>query len=295
MSKIDLHIHTSYSNDGEFAPEEIAAQCQAQDMNLIAITDHNSVRGALQDSDWPSMRILSGIEMDCTYCNHNFHLLGYGIQHTCPEFVQIEEDIVKQEKSAAQQRIHLFRKAVNIPIHDEDILDASPDGIVPGELIAQIVLAREDAMQYEILHPYLPGGSKSDMPNVRFYWDFFAEGKEAYVPIHYLSLPDAAALIHRTGGFAVLAHPGQNLGNDRILLRKILTEKLDGIEVFSSYHSQEEAAFYLETARAHKLLVTCGSDFHGKHKPSIRLGQHGAALCDKELLSDIESYLSNRP
>lgn len=45
MSKIDLHIHSNYSDDGEYSPEEILLQCKAQGMELIAITDHNSVKG----------------------------------------------------------------------------------------------------------------------------------------------------------------------------------------------------------------------------------------------------------
>lgn len=106
-------------------------------------------------------------------------------------------------------------------------MPASGDGEYSScEIMAQcrseIVLARGDAQQYEILRPYLPGGGKSDMPYVRFYWDFFSEGKMAYVPVHYLPLPEAVALIHRAGGIAVLAHPGQNLGGDDTLLRACL-------------------------------------------------------------------------
>lgn len=290
MSKIDLHIHSKYSDDGEYSPKEIIAQCKEQGMELVAITDHNSVKGvplALEAAD--KLKVLSGIELDCTYRGKNFHLLGYNIDYTCKEFSKIEEDIFRQEKDAAEEKIHLFQKTTGVLVNKEEILNASCDGVVTGELIAEVVLAKENAKEYEILHPYLSGGEKSDMPNVRFYWDFFSEGKPAYVPIHYVSLPDAVKLIHNTGGVAVLAHPGQNVGRDRALLTGIISEKIDGMEIFSSYHSKNDVTYYLEIAEQKHLLVTCGSDYHGKHKPNIKLGGHGAIWDDNRLIGAFDA------
>lgn len=286
MTGIDLHIHSSYSDDGEFTPQEIVAQCMAQDMKLIAITDHNSVRGvaeARQAAD--GLKVIPGVELDCTYENRNFHLLGYSFDYTRKEFAQIEQNILRQEKAAAEEKIRLFTKASGIPLHPPDIIAAAKDGIVTGELIAEFVLALDNAANYAILSPYLPGGAKSDMPYVRFYWDYFSEGRPAYVPIQYPTLPEAAALIHSAGGIAVLAHPGQNLKEEDTLLSGIIAEGIDGIEVFSSYHSRPAAEYYLDIARRHKLLVTCGSDYHGKNKPNIKLGAHGAWLEDTVILS----------
>lgn len=286
MSRIDLHIHTSYSGDGEFSPEEIVAQCRKQNMELIAITDHNSVRGVSEALKAATdICVISGVELDCTYSGRNFHLLGYCFDHTRREFDQIEQNILQQEKAAAEQKIQMFRMASGIPVVAEEVMKAAENGVVTGELIAQIVLAREDAQRYEILHPYLPGGAKSDMPNVRFYWDFFSEGKAAYVPIHYLSLTEAVELVHSAGGAAVLAHPGQNLAGDDALLKGIILENIDGIEVFSSYHSKETAQHYLEAAEQNNLFVTCGSDFHGEHKPSIQLGGHRAFWEDQKIMA----------
>lgn len=292
MSKIDLHIHSCFSGDGEFLPREIIARCKALDMELVAIADHNSVRGVAEAMDEAGeLKVISGVELDCTYEGRNFHLLGYGFDYTREEFDAVEQDILRQERDAAKEKIRLFQNATGLPVNEEEVFAAADNGVVTGELIAQLLLAREDAGQYETLRPYLPGGAKSDMPNVRFYWDFFSEGKPACVPIKYLSLRDAAALIHSAGGIAVLAHPGQNLGGDDRLLEGIISEKIEGIEVFSSYHSREEAAHYLDIAVRNNLLVTCGSDFHGRHKPNIVLGGHGAQWKDHELLAGMKKKL----
>lgn len=291
MSKIDLHIHSNISGDGEYPPEKIVEECRNSGMEMIAVTDHNSVRGvAGAMSRSTGLQVLSGIELDCIYGGRNFHMLGYGIDHTDNRYDVIEQDILEQEQKAAREKIRLFVKATGIPVDEEEMISASFNGIVTGEQIGEYVLEREDAGQYEILRPYLPGGKKSDMPNVRFYWDFFSEGKAAYTPIQYLQLPDAVKLIHNTGGIAVLAHPGQNKAREDILY-SIISEDIDGIEAFSSYHNKEEMEYYLGVAEERCLLVTCGSDFHGKHKPKIKLGGHGAEWSDERLISEINRLI----
>lgn len=70
----------------------------------------------------------------------------------------------------------------------------------------------------------------------------------------------------------MLAYPGNNVKENRDLLKSIISYGIKGIEVYSSYHSKEQVEFYKEFALNNKLLITCGSDFHGKTKPSIYLG-----------------------
>lgn len=288
MSTIDLHIHSNISRDGEYPPETIVSMCRTQQIKLAAVTDHNSVRGvskAIAAAD--GIRIIPGVELDCTYEGRNFHLLGYGFDYTCQEYDSIEQDILRQEKNIAEEKVRLFRRATGLPVNILEVLSLSQDGVLTAEMIAEFVLSREYASQYRILHPYLKGGEKSDMPNVRFYWDFFSEGKAAWVPVSYISLPNAVSLIHRTGGVAVLAHPGQNLGNDTHLLPGIVKAGIDGIEAYSSYHSASASAYYAKAAKEYHLFVTCGSDFHGRHKPQIFLGGHGSPLDDQELLAGL--------
>ena len=297
MSKIDLHIHSAASDDGEYTALEIVALCTAQGMELIAVTDHNSVRSVTAAQSTASscgLHVLSGVELDCTHKGRNFHLLGYGFDHTRKEFAQIEQEILDQEKTAAREQIRLVQSATGIPVDEGEVMAAAADGVVPGELIAEILLSKEEAGQYELLRPYLAGGAKSDMPNVRFYWDFFSEGKPAYVPVRYISLADAVSLIHDAGGIAVLAHPGQNLDlSETELLNSILFREVDGIEAFSSYHNEETSAHYVNVAVKNRLLINCGSDFHRKHKPSIKLGGHGASWEDSRIMEVLENHLKS--
>ena len=300
MSKVDLHIHSIKSSDGEFPVGDILEMCKSAGMKLISITDHNSVKGVseskeLAETTGAGIKVLSGVELDCTYKGSFFHLLGYGFDHIRKEFSEIEEDILNQEKAAGKERIRLFQETTRIPLDATAILNAAQGGIVPGELIGEHALAKENAKDYAVLLPYLPGGEKSDMPYVRIYWDFFAPEKAAYVPVWFISLQDAIKLIHSAHGIAVLAHPGQNLDGNIKLLNDIIAEGIDGIEVYSSYHSADEAACFLDIARENNLLVSCGSDFHGKTKPAIQVGGHGSLLEDQEVIESFHLKLGQLP
>ncbi len=275
MTKIDLHIHSINSADAEFSVEDIMEMCEKEDMKIVSISDHNTVRGvdkAIKLGIEKKIKVLSGIEIDCVYDDINFHLLGYGFDYTDKRFLEIENYIVDKEKSIASEKIYRFKKATDIDIKEEEVFDIAQDGIVTGEIIAEIVLNRDDAILNPILKPYLKGGDKSDMPYVNFYWDFFAKGKQAYVPVQYMRLNDAKNIIHETGGISVLAHPGQNLKDNFQLIDKIIKEGIKGIEVFSSYHSISEIEFFYDKAIEYNLVITCGSDFHGKNKPQIKIG-----------------------
>lgn len=133
------------------------------------------------------------------------------------------------------------------------------------------------------LSPYRPGGDRSDNPYVNFYWDYYAPGKPCYVKMEYPSMEEIIGIIHRNHGKAVLAHPGVNLKGNGHLLGEILDLGMDGIEAFSSYHTPEQAAEFNRQAQKHHLFTTCGSDYHGKTKPSVRLGGYGKLPSDFRL------------
>ena len=90
--------------------------------------------------------------------------------------------------------------------------------------------------------------------------------------MEFMSLSEAIELIYAAGGLPVLAHPGNNVKEGEELLRDIVQAGIVGMEVYSSYHSIEQIQFYSRQAEKYDLIKTLGSDFHGKTKPSIKLG-----------------------
>ena len=96
---IDLHMHSQYSDDGEFAPEELVRQCCECDITVMSVTDHNCARAngeAEQAAQRYGIRYIPGIEIDCTYKGVDFHVLGYGIDWRSEDFASVEENIRHQ-------------------------------------------------------------------------------------------------------------------------------------------------------------------------------------------------------
>lgn len=276
MSKIDLHMHSCFSDDGELTPEEIIDRAIKNNVEIISISDHNSVRAvdrALSYSKNKNITVIPGIEIDCTFNNRNLHLLGYNIDYKSKDFYNIEEDILSQEKKASKEKIRLIKEYTNLNIFEDEVIKRSSNGVVTGELIAEILLEDSENRKSLILKPYLEGGNRSDMPYVNFYWDYFAQGKPAYVPIKFISLKEAIRLIHKNGGKAVIAHPGNNLKDKLDLIDNLIEEGIEGIEVFSSYHTKEQIEYFYTKAIKNNMIITCGSDFHGKTKPNIEIGR----------------------
>lgn len=289
MKKLDLHIHSCFSDDGELTVEEIIDMAVYRNIEIISITDHNSTRAiepALTYAKDKNIKIMPGIEIDCTFKDLNLHVLGYNIDYKNKCFAELESNILNQERIASNEKIDKIIKYTGLNLDKSEVLKGSHNGIVTGELIAEILLEDATNRKSPILKPYMEDGSRSDMPYVNFYWDYFAKGKLAYVPIEYISLKEALNIIHNNGGFAVIAHPGNNLKQDLSIIDKIISEGIDGIEVFSTYHTNSQIDYFYNKAIESSLKITCGSDFHGKNKPNIQMGNFG---CKSDLLNNIVS------
>ena len=86
-------------------------------------------------------------------------------------------------------------------------------------------------------------------------------------------------------GIPTLAHPLYMKEDDII---KLINAGLKGIEVFSSYHNSEKIGYFKELALKYNLLITAGSDFHGKGvKPDVELGAHGG---DYSLVKKLKEF-----
>ena len=272
MSWLDLHMHTVLSNDGEFEPDKLMKLCAKAKLEVVAIADHNSTRAYRKASETArdlGIELLPAVELDCTFQGKDFHVLGYGINPEYEEYEIIEKELLCKEQNASKIRLKLMQEA-GVKVDHEKAETLAHDGVITGEVIAETAL--QDSRNYELLEAYLPGGSRSDNPYVNFYWDWCAQGKRAYVPIEFISLDKAIEIIKKSGGIPVLAHPGNNVKEDTDLLEKITERGVCGIEVFSSYHTDKQKKFYMDWAKKHEMVMTAGSDFHGKTKPAIFLG-----------------------
>jgi hypothetical protein len=117
-------------------------------------------------------------------------------------------------------------------------------------------------------------------------------GRPAYVKKQKLLPEEGIELIKQAGGFAVLAHPIFLKKEDEeleYLLRQLIRYGLDGLEGYYSDYSAEVSNKYLALARKYNLIVTGGSDYHGKSKPHIELGEgYGTLKVPYQLLETMK-------
>lgn len=271
---LDLHMHSIYSDDADFDPEYLVQQGLSANLKYMSLTDHNSVRGVSEmkaAGKRHKIKIISGIEIDCTFAETNLHLLGYGIDESSSDFVELENNFTKLAFNAVEPKIEKLRE-LDFIITEDELYRLAGDRVPQEEQMAELILNTPQNNNNPLLLPYRSGGSRSDMPLINFFWDFFGTNKPAYVPIEYISLKTAIDLVKSNGGVPILAHPGANLKNKLELLAPIMDTGIDGLELYSSYHTPELASYFRKFAIEHNLLISCGSDFHGKNKPLINLG-----------------------
>jgi hypothetical protein len=278
---IDLHIHTNASSDGQHSPSEIFAMAREKNLRAISFADHNSVKNVeegFQLSAESRIEFFSCIELNTLHEGLDLHLLGYFIDPRSPELRAWLEEINLKKMEQAKERVENLNRLGFV--FTEDDLRKYADGRIPtGRSYLQAIFSRPENQGDPRLRPYIDG-DRSRSPYVNFYRDYLRGGKPAFAAMEDVSTLDAIRQVKRMGGIPVLAHPSDT-GEGRIL--GLVENGLEGLEVYSPYHTPEEQNAFRAFAEVRGLLMTAGSDFHGREiKPDVELGrvfgEHGDLL-----------------
>ena len=267
-------MHSNHSDDADLPVSELIKRAKRKDLAAIAITDHNSTAAigeALELTVDDNLEIIPGIEFDTNYGDNTLHILGYYINWKSNKIDQLLAGMDEAKMGQFYQRIERLQE-LGIDITAEEVLKKADVERPLGGFIAKVVLNKEQNKNKKQLQSYLTG-EKSDQPYFNFYLDYFKAGAKAYVPCWKPSAEDTIDLIRELGGVAVLAHPGSTLEvSDEDVIDDLKEAGLQGIESYSTYHSEEELAGFVELGEKKDLLITAGSDFHGELKPEIEIG-----------------------
>ena len=289
---IDLHMHSKYSDDGEFTPTQLVEMCHQAGIRIMAIADHNSVKAIDEAKEMAKkydIKYISATEIDCTYNGINLHVLGYGIDYHHDDFKALEQNVLDQELKCSKEKIALTNK-LGFDVDVEALDKLTDNGVYTGEMFGEVLLNDQRYLDHPLLKPYREGGSRSDNPYVNFYWDYYAQGKPCYTKIVYPSLKETIDLIKKYGGTVVLAHPGNNLKGNFEVFDEMVALGVEGVEAFSNYHSKETVEYFYNAGKKHHILITCGSDFHGKTKPAIELGECRCTIDESAIEKQLQDY-----
>jgi len=289
--EVDLHIHSSKSSDGDFTPFHIIQLTKESKLRAISIADHDTVAAypeALELGEEAGVEVIPSLELTTIFDNREFHLLLPFVNWKKKLVSEIIINVAKKRIGEAKDRVRKLQE-IGFDISWKEVAKRTKSIPPLGVVIAQILLDKKEKQKDPAFEKYFEGRNRLFAPYL-FYRDYFMEGKPASVPRRNVSLLEILKLAPKTGGVPVLAHPGayfqQVKKKDLVLLKE---NGLEGLEVYTSYHDAEQTNFYKQIAEELDLVVTAGSDFHGRIKPHIRFGS-----LDKGDYSMVESLRKRR-
>ncbi|KPK88822.1 MAG: hypothetical protein AMJ94_13985 [Deltaproteobacteria bacterium SM23_61] len=289
---IDLHIHTNASSDGQHSPREIFQMARGKGLRAIAFADHNSVKNVgegVRLAEEFGIEFIPCLELNTLFNGLDLHLLAYFVDPQSLELQEWLEEIHHKKAEQARKRLERLNE-LGFFFTAKD-LEAFSEGSLPtGVSFLKAILSHPENRRDPRLRPYIDG-DRSDSPYVNFYRDYLRGGKPAFVSMEDVSTPEAVRKIKGLGAISILAHPSDT-GEENI--RALIRSGLEGLEAYSPYHTPEEQEAFRVFAENHGLLVTAGSDFHGKSvKPDVELGQVYGDHYD--LISRLREKRKDRP
>jgi len=257
--RYDLHTHSTAS-DGTLTPPELVALAAARGVEVLALTDHDTLDGlaaARMAADAAGLTLSPGVEISVTWGGRTIHIIGLGID--CRN--QALRDGLAGLSAYRRRRAEAIGRCLA-----EEGIEGAFEGaraFSNGRLIGRTHFARflvqrgYAADEHEVFKRYL------------------VKGKPGHVAGDWANLEAAVGWIRGARGQAVIAHPGR-YGFTRAKLLRLIGQFTEiggvGIEVSSGSHTRDECLLFAHYAQENRLLPSVGSDFHRPGNPWTGLG-----------------------
>ena len=249
--RIDLHVHSSAS-DGVFSPAEVVRKAHANGVEVMALTDHDTVSGlkeARKEAEKLGMRFIDGVELSVSWGGRTIHVVSLGPKKFEP-YRELSEKLSKQRDLRARTIASKF-DAMGIYNTYEQALELAGNGLNLSRRHFALALVQRGTVgtEDEAFEKYL----RDEGP--------------AFVKTQWMTLPEAMRFIRETEGVAVMAHPGRYNFVAPVTTIDLLEEFKelggDAIEVTTGSHFEAENERYTRVALNMGFLASTGSDFHG--------------------------------
>ncbi|MFB4310525.1 PHP domain-containing protein [Actinomadura sp. GTD37] len=248
--RIDLHCHSDAS-DGTRPPAEVVRRARARNLDVVALTDHDTVAGwdeaasALPDG----LTLVPGIELSCAHRGRSLHMLGYLFDPEHPALAAELARICDDRVIRAQSMVDRLRGL------GVDVTWGMVRALAKGEVVGRPHIARA-----------MVDAGAIRTADEAFTSQWIAQGGRAYVERYALDPERAVGLVRAAGGVCVLAHPRARrrgyVFEDEVIER-LAAAGLAGIETDHPDHIPADRAHLRDLAAALGLAVTGSSDDHG--------------------------------
>lgn len=252
----DLHIHTNLS-DSTLTPKEVVAISLKNRLSAISITDHDTIDAiapAIAAAKNCDLEIIPGIEMTCELENTEIHILGYFIDNKNKSFLKKLKVLRRIRVERIYKMVDKLKALGLNKIDAKEVIKSAGRGAV-GRVHLAIVMQKN--------------GYVSSIPEA--FYRFIHDKGPAYVSKFRFKPREVIDLILRNKGVPVLAHP-HILGKCENL-KEFVDCGLKGIEVFYPEYTDTRIEYYKNLARKYNLLLTGGSDCHGRAKNDTSIGK----------------------
>lgn len=259
MRLVDLHCHT-HCSDGTLSPPDLLALASSRGVDLISVTDHDTVLAYRNFGAIPKgLSLVEGIEFSTQWHRKSVHIVGLNIDS--------ESSVIAE--ATRQQAAYRLERAQRIA---EQFDKVGINGALEGALaIAGVgTVGRPHFAKYLVQQQICKDEQQA-------FKRYLGKGKLGDVKMSWAELPQIIEWILAAGGVAVLAHPGKYKMNRRQLLQ-LVDEFIrcggTGIEVLSGHQDAQTTELLVGIAVNKGLLASVGSDFHSPEHRWIRLGMH---------------------
>lgn len=257
----DLQSH-SIRSDGVLAPAEVVARAAAAGVELLALSDHDTVAGldeALAAGREHGVRVVPCAEISSIDGEiEDLHVLGYRIDHGHSGLLAALEEW-RQDREGRADRMSAALQECGFAV-DRTVIDAR---IAAGEPVGRPHLA-----QAAFGHP--DNARRIAEEGLETFSDllvaYLIPGKPAYRGRTKPTVQEAIDVIHAAGGLAVWAHPFWDVEDPAEVersLERFAAAGLDGVEAFYVAHDEAQTHLCCDVAERLGLLTTGSADFHG--------------------------------
>ena len=264
--KTDFHCHTNCS-DGMLTPSELMGLAHERGIELLAITDHDSVEvykqlplGVYENpeaKDKP-LQLISGCEFSAVWDGGVVHIVGLGFRL---EAIEVKA-LLARNAQAREERAERIA-AVLEKMGAENALEGAKRHAGDG------TIGRPHFARYLVEIGLVDSEKKA-------FRKYLGKGKPGAVKPLWASIPEVVSAIRAAGGVAILAHPTK-YDLTRTKLLRLLDEFCDAggnvIEVISGKQPSNETQQLVDIANERQMFCSSGSDFHQPGQPWAALGE----------------------
>ena len=254
--KADLHTHTLYS-DGAHTPNEVLNLAKEKNIEIIAVTDHDSVDGIEESIKYGTkigVEVIPGLEISTDVEGQEVHLLGYFIDYKDTELNKYLKFFRNERLERAKRILNKLNK-VGIDIKLNEVQKIAKNSPICRPHVANAMVSKGFVKNFQTA-----------------FNKYIGDGAPAHEKKIHVSPLSAIKIINDAGGLAFIAHPGRMKES---ILTSLIQLGIDGIEVVHSSHKRSQQKFYKGIVNQYCLLESGGSDFHGGFRnDSENLGKY---------------------